>query len=720
MTKPIAKSTSPNSNQELEVIYQSLSRVATRLGLPCRRSQLDWGQAGSDLESETGHEMCIRRLAEPFGIRFAELDHPSVEALVDLVKEGFPVVLLTGEKIEVLDRYESGRFESASFGRENPYMQRHWRSVYKQLRKTKPRVLVGQDELECNALSSANLKKSEGAASHSGDASDSAKHHKSHASPLRRFWAMLRFDRRDVLTVTLFAFVASVLALATPLTVESLINVVSWGVFLQPLLVLSLILLVCLGLAGVMNVLQTVMVETIQRRQLVRVVGDLSHRFPRANRKQFHSVYPRELANRIFDVMTIQKATAVLLFDGISIILNTILGLVLLAVYHPALLGFDIVLVLTMVILTWILGRNGIRTAIEESVTKYRIAHWLQDIIDFPSAFKVSGGERFAIDQANRLTTEYIQARHRQFRVVLRQVVFAVALQVVASTVLLGLGGWLVIQGQLTLGQLVASELVVTVVVGAFAKAGKSLEKYYDLMAGIDKLGYLIDVEIDARADQMELPEESLSLTWSGLHILSGVSANRIADAKIESGKIVALRDNGNGSRSDLARALVGLNDPLGGAVQLADHDVKLWSSMTGERLLAFAGSNEVFHGSVLENVSLGRIGVGRSQVREALQTVGLWETISQTEQGMNLELQTAGKPLNETQVAQLMLARALVSSPRLLVIDGLIDGLGQQVLESVWEAIRQVASDGIVVLTTNRDCIAERCDAMITVGESQ
>ncbi len=101
---------------------------------------------------------------------------------------------------------------------------------------------------------------------------------------------------------------------------------------------------------------------------------------------------------------------------------------------------------------------------------------------------------------------------------VIRQVVFAVGLQVVASTALLALGGWLVIDGQLTLGQLVASELVVTVVVGAFAKAGKSLEKFYDLMAGIDKVGHLLDIPTDPRHEPGQLPEDpskSAGAIWS-------------------------------------------------------------------------------------------------------------------------------------------------------------------------------------------------------------
>ena len=196
----------------------------------------------------------------------------------------------------------------------------------------------------------------------------------------------------DINSVILFAFVAGLLSLASPLAVESLVNVVSWGVYLQPLFVLALLLFVFLGLSAVLSVLQSVVVEIIQRRQFVRIVCDLAHRFPRANRQQLEAEFQRELANRLLDIMTIQKATATLLLEGISIVLMTGLGLVLLGFYHPFLLGFDLILVVCMTVITWFLGWGGINTSIRESRIKYRMVHWLQDIIDSPVAFRINGG----------------------------------------------------------------------------------------------------------------------------------------------------------------------------------------------------------------------------------------------------------------------------------------------------------------------------------------
>jgi putative ABC transport system ATP-binding protein len=426
--------------------------------------------------------------------------------------------------------------------------------------------------------------------------------------------------------------------------------------------------------------------------------------------------YPRELANRVFDIMTIQKATAVLLLDGVSIVLTTVLGLVLLAFYHPFLLGFDIVLLISMISITWLLGRGGIRTAIEESITKYRVAHWLQDVIASPSAFKTGGGETLAVQRANQLTTEYVQARQRQFRVVIRQVAFAIGLQAVASTAVLALGGWLVIDGQLTLGQLVASELVVTVVVGAFAKAGKSLEKFYDLMAGIDKVGHLIDVPIDPRQELSAVLDGPATVSWGDLMFSGATFESKVPAATIEAGSRVAIVGNDVDGRSLLARTLAGLVTPSSGQSQVAGFDSAQASISSVVPMIGYAGGNDLFHGTLRENVELGRSGIGQHVVREALRKVGLAEVIVKLPEGTQTRLQTQGYPLTEIQSRQVVLARAIVAEPRLLIVDGLLDDLAPDDRQAVWESLTATGAPWTLVINTNREDIAKLCDIQLAV----
>lgn len=693
------------SNAALEeIVYATISRVASTLGVKVERTEIDLESITSD-DSAIDAAAYMQLAGKQIGIAVNEASFENLRDIFELVSEGFPVIICefsgncrllrqtVGKKIEVAD-IRPGEFSSAVMTR----------GELKRYLANNPEVtfLVAKKELECDAISSAPIH-------------ELTNYDGKPLSPFKRFVGLLQMDAVDITTVALFAMVAGILSLATPLAVESLVNVVSWGIYLQPLFMLAVILLTCLGISAALSILQTLVVEVIQRRQLVRIVSDLAHRFPRANQQYLEGKFPRELANRVFDIMTIQKATAILLLDGMSIVLTTFLGLLLLAFYHPFLLGFDIVLVISMTVITWVLGRGGIKTAIKESKTKYRIVHWLQDVLDSPAAFRINGGEALAIDRASRLATEYVEARKSQFRVVLRQIIFAVGLQVIASTALLGLGGWLVIQGQLTLGQLVASELVVTVVVGAFSKAGKSLEKYYDMMAGIDKVGQLLDIPVDEDQEVSFATDGALPMTWDDLKVRDGVTNIFIEKQTVQAGTLTAIQSSK--SMSPLMEALVGLRTPVSGVVEVGGYDVtRLSVGCQQGQIIGYASKPKIFHGTVADNVGLGRIGVGKGRIRELMQQLGLWDEIIRLQNGLDTNIASDGYPLSEVQLIKMMFARAIAGRPRILVIDGLLDDLEAKDRETVISFLKSHESDCTTILKTQLDEVAAECSQIIKV----
>ncbi|MGB7328960.1 MAG: ABC transporter ATP-binding protein, partial [Rubripirellula sp.] len=344
-------------------LFRVLTRVGISLGVTIQRA--DWWAAESSA-GDPGYDALgsLFASAKHAGILLNEIGFESASEVFGFLREEIPVLISNADGSFVVLEKLSGRRIHASFVGDRTvtrtYTNRQLRKLL--VAKPEPRCFSCKRELLCDSISAAD--------SHHPHDDD---HHHGHPGPLRRFIGLLNLDRRDIWSVVLFAFVAGLLSLASPLAIESLVNVVSWGTYIQPLIVLGLMLLACLGIAGVLKVLQTVVVEMIQRRQFVRIVSDLSHRFPRASQSSLIGEYPRELANRVFDIMTIQKATAVLLLDGVTIVLTTLLGMILLAFYHPFLLGFDIVLLISMISITWVLGRGGIRTSIDESITKYRV-----------------------------------------------------------------------------------------------------------------------------------------------------------------------------------------------------------------------------------------------------------------------------------------------------------------------------------------------------------
>ena len=714
----------PSWTKQTSLLAAILQRIGECLKVP--REAADIHQVLRALDDSTDP-----KVAQPLGLlalagRQLELRLAATELQPrdawTLVTDGFPVVLDLGDESWLLLKYKTAwRLEALRLSAANDspqcetlqitlqQLKRFWRG------QTRLGALIAQGTTASHAAITGRTigtQHSHGDATHAG--SHAGHGHDHHIPPLRRLWGFLRLELRDIWTIVLFAMVAGVLGLATPLAVESLVNTVAWGTYLQPLFILSALLFGFLAFAGMLKLLQQIIVEIIQRRMFVRIVGDLAHRFPMAKRGALESEHPAELANRYFDIMTIQKATASMILDGISIVLQTAIGLVLLAFYHPYLLGFDIILLVVMTVFTYLLGRGGVRTAIAESRVKYELAHWLQDVISMPTAFRLHGGTGYAVDRANRLTVQYLMDRQDHFRVLVRQSAFSLILLAVASTALLGVGGWLVIRGELTLGQLVASELVVTAIVGAFAKIGKSLESFYDLCAAVDKVGHMLDLPYDPPALDRSTDSSPPRIRWQNLPIKFAEYAPS-ATVTIEPGSRVAITGASGSGKSCLISILAGLIEPSQGFAEVAGFDSRDASRVSDGHLISLARQPEIFNGSVLENVRLGRSWLSSADVRRALERVGLWEEVLGLSSGLDSVLQTGGYPLTYEQTVRLTLARALVSVPCVLLIDGMLDLLDPETRYQLWEQLDQSTELTTILVATYDPKLVSQCTRVLT-----
>lgn len=528
-----------------------------------------------------------------------------------------------------------------------------------------------------------------------------------HESPWSRLRALARTERTLVATLLAFSLAVSVSTLATPVAVQALVDAVAFGGLAQPVIVLAGVLLGLLTLAAAFRALQKTVAELIQRRIFVRVMAALGRRLPRVRPDALEDQHAPELVNRFFDVVTVQKASAALLLDGFNIALTTAAGLLLLAFYHPALLALDLLLVAGIAgVLA--LGRGAVATSIEESRTKYRAAAWLEELARHPLAFRGHGGPALAAARTDALAREYVLRRQAHFRVLFRQVLAALALQTVASTSLLGLGGWLVIQGTLSLGQLVAAELVVTVVVGSVAKLGKSLESLYDLLAAMDKLGHLLDLPCEDDRGEGALPAGPARVVVSGVTVEAG-GRRPLADVDVTlaPGERVALVGPPGSGKSLLLDLLYGLRTPTRGEVVLDGRDVREVAPDALRARVALVRGPEVIEGSVLDNVRFGRPGIDREDVRRALQAVGLLEAVAALEGGLDARLSLGGAPLSEAQRRRLVLARALVGRPGLLLVDGALDDL---TAADLWALSCFLASEPgpTLVVATSRPAVAD------------
>lgn len=538
-------------------------------------------------------------------------------------------------------------------------------------------------------------------------------------APHVRLLELVRPDRGDVVAIVLYAGFIGALSLAIPVAVQQLVNTVAFGGLVQPVVVVALLLLVGLALAASLTTFQTVLAELLQRRVFVRACLDLAHRLPRVPLGAFGAKRGPELVNRFFDLVTIQKSGAAILLEGSAVALQTVTGLVLLSLYHPLLLALSALLLGAIAVVLLGLGRGAVRTAIAESNAKYALAAWMEELALHATAFRDATRRVHAAERADALAADWVLARAAHYRIVLRQLVGSFAVQVLANSLVLGLGGALVVAGELTLGQLVAAEIVVAAVLAALVRLGKKLEGFYDLLAAVDKIGILLDLPLergDGRAPRAPAPgDRGLALRAVGV----ATSAGRVADLRVAPGERIALTGPPASGKSAFAEMLCGLRAPLAGRVEHDGEDLReLRLDLVRERAVCLR-DGDVLAGDVLANVRAGRPHVDAERATEALASAGLLDAARALPGGLATALAPSGDPLSHGQVAQLALARAIAGCPRLLVVDGLLARLPRPLRDVALEALFDRRAPWTLVVVTDDPDVLARCDRTVAIDDA-
>lgn len=543
----------------------------------------------------------------------------------------------------------------------------------------------------------------------------------SHRSPQYKLFNLLKTEKKDLSVVVAYSVIIGLLSLVIPIAIQSLVNTIAFATVMQPLIVLTLLVVFALSFESILRLLRTYVVELIQQRIFVRVTSDLSYRLPRVKMQAFDKDHGPELVNRFFDVLTVQKSASILLIDGLSILIQTLVGMILLAFYHPILLVFDLLLIACILFILLVLTYGAVNSSIKESKIKYKVVAWLEEIALNVKSFKSSYGYLHAMKKSDILIKEYLKERKGHFSILLRLFSGSLFLQVLASSLLLGMGGWLVMKNQLTIGQLVASEIIVASIVTGFTKFGKQLETYYDLLAAVDKLGHLTGLEMERKGGEfLESIDQPLNLRFKDIKFSYNSEQNIFnkVNFEVKAGSTFAFYANEGKGKSTISEMLYGLRKAKSGIVEINKTDIELLNMDIYRENVSFVSDIEIFHGTVIENIRMGRNYISINDIRIALEKVDLWNQVSMMTSGLETILSTGGSPLSRGMCIKLMIARAIVSNNSLIIFDGIFDGMEDKSVKHIFtHAFRDMKST--IFITTSNKNIAEYCDSIFNFEEN-
>ncbi|MEK9940613.1 MAG: ATP-binding cassette domain-containing protein [Methylotenera sp.] len=534
--------------------------------------------------------------------------------------------------------------------------------------------------------------------------------------PIKRLLEIIQLERSDLYILLMLIVGYGLLGIATPVAVQALVNIVTMGGVLQPLYVVSTILFFLLLLSGVLYIFECYVVELIQRRLFVRTTMTVANNTQGIDTVVYDSANPVDLVNRFFDISNVQKAAATMLTVGLTAFLQGLIGSLILIFYS---INFAIVVLVMLAVLAFIifvLGKNAEATAIEESKVKYATAAWLESIARNFYLFKFYNGLQRSKTITHDYITNYLDKRSQHFRVLLLQNIGSIVLYAAAGTAMLALGGALVIQGQINLGQFVAAELIIFGVLSAYVRFIGKLEYFYDMLAALDKIGVLDDLpQEQVGLHKLDVPQlDSVAAFELGFNYSSRIQPIKDLSFELKRGESLAILGASGSGKSTLIGLITALRSPSAGHVEFNGNDLRQLDQTQVRAHIGLAAKIEFIEHSILENIRLNRSDISLSKINTVLHDLGLLADFQNLEAGIDTVLTAFGAPLSTTQQQRLMLARAIVAQPDLLIIDGLLDNLSHNELEMVLHLLANYQTQGMLIVTTRFEEIAAKFNQVL------
>ena len=542
-------------------------------------------------------------------------------------------------------------------------------------------------------------------------------------TPVQRLFRLLNAERRDIGYLYVYAALTGLISLTLPLGLQSVIGFVSSGTISTSLVVLISFVVVGTLLVGALQVMQVYLVEFIQQRLFARVALDFAVRLPRVRTEALNGQYLPELMNRLLDAPTLQKGLSILLLEFSAAALQILFSLILLSFYHPIFIAFGALLLGLLALMIRLTGPRGLSTSLQESQYKYKVVAWLEDVARTVQTFRYPPRQEYALDRTDDLVEGYLVARQKHFRVLLTQFWGFVAFKTLITAALLTIGCWLLLNKQINIGQFVAAEIVIILTINAIERVLLKLDAVYDALTSLDKIGQVLDLPVVSPNPSAGLP---LPTATQGLQVElrqlgygypeAPKFAVRDLSLTLQPGERVGLTGFDGSGKTTLLRVLAGL---LEGHAGLVAYDGLPLQDLAPEALGQAVGDNiahqYLFEGTLLQNLTLEQARLSPDDVAWVLELVGLHDVVYAQPRGLGTPM-GVGTPLANSTRQKLLLARALVRRPRLLLLDGFLPGVEAAERQRILRRVLAPAEPWTVLLASSEPRVLALCPRLVVL----
>ncbi|QHL87310.1 ATP-binding cassette domain-containing protein [Nibribacter ruber] len=551
--------------------------------------------------------------------------------------------------------------------------------------------------------------------------------HNSTITPFKRFVDLLSTERKVIGYIYLYAIFSGLVSLSLPLGIQSLIGFVSSGQMVTSVTILIILIIIGVLVVGGLQVMQLYLVEHIQQRIFATKAFQFTTHLTKLKSSQMAKHNLPELMNRFFDVVSLQKGLAKMLTDFSAAAIQILFGVILLSFYHPYFIFFGLVLVVMLVLIIKFTSPKGMRTSLEESKYKYRLVHWLEELAQSLPIFKSASQEKLSLEKTDYLTSGYLKARGAHFKVLIAQYVGFIGFKTVITASLLLMGSWLLLNQEINLGQFVASEIIIILIITAVEKLLVKLDVVYDVLTSLEKLGAVTDLpmeESNGLARQMPSTYQGVSVEVKNLEFRyanAQTPALQGIDLAVASGEKLCLTGAEEAGRSTLLQILAGIHSDYAGMVAYNELSLKDYQpEALHEQIGFFLLPALLFEGSILENITLGQPNVTLEDVLWALQTVELSDYVQSKPDGLYTMIRSNSPGIPSGVSQRLALARSIARRPKLLLLDNFLPLVNKPLRARIAHKLFSPEMPWTVVVITNDEEVMRLCTRVALVQKGK
>jgi ABC-type bacteriocin/lantibiotic exporter with double-glycine peptidase domain len=545
-------------------------------------------------------------------------------------------------------------------------------------------------------------------------------------SPVRRFFRLLSTERKDILYILFYSIVVGLIGLILPVGIQNTVELISGGVFFSSVYLLIAAVILGVLFTGILQIIQIGLVEHLQRRVFTKAAIEFAFRIPRIRMESILNNYAPELVNRFFDVITLQKGLPKMLIDLSSAAIQIFFGLILLSLYHPFFVFFSVILVFVLFLIFWLTGANGLTSSINESKYKYKVVQWLEELARSINSFKLAGNTDLPIRRTDNMVNNYLKYRKAHFQVLITQFSFIVVFKTAVTASLLILGTILVVNREITLGQFVASEVIIILMLNAVEKTITYMDVIYDLLTAVDKIAQLTDLPLEkvggldfqrhaVAGYAIELKQLKYRYPEKTEHVLNGI------DLRIHAGERVCIAGPGNAGKTTLTNLIAGIHSDYEGIITINNYSLRdLDIRHLRDSMAKNISPEDIFDGTILENITLGSATRSVEDAIQAIRRVKLEDEVNRLPEGLNTHIVSGGKGFSSSFIHKLILARCLAKKPALIILNDFFAGLKRQEKLDMLQSVIHADNRYTLLAVSNDPLIMAACDRVILLNNGQ